>query len=108
MFFQLSLSLYCTSGCVEDSNTPMCMEHLDELTFEGKGRFQHLRSRIYLSEPNVPVTPLNEVGTGDMSEDMVSVAVQIKVDTLNNNKVCFFLTDVIPKMLMLNYVFCTI
>ena len=63
------------------------MEHLDALTPDNNSRFQHMQDRVYRSEHSVPVEPLTDVGTGDVSEDMVSVAVEIKIDTLNNSKV---------------------
>lgn len=66
------------------------MEHLDALTPDNNSRFGHMQDRVYRSEHSVPVEPLVDVGTGDTSEDMVSVAVEIKIDSLNNNKVSLF------------------
>ncbi|KAL8589726.1 hypothetical protein ACOMHN_027234 [Nucella lapillus] len=74
------------AGRVKNSRPLVTMEHLDSLTFECKGHLEHLRSTIVRSEPTVPVAPLLDVGTGDMSEDMVAVAIRIKVDNFNNNK----------------------
>lgn len=47
----------------------------------------HLKHRIYRSERGVPTGGIGLVGTGaDNSQDMISVAVKTKIDTINNTK----------------------
>ncbi|KAK7104658.1 autophagy-related protein 2 homolog A-like isoform X2 [Littorina saxatilis] len=84
--FNANNAKFLHAGNADNSKGHIKMEHLDALTPDNNKRFMHMADRIYRSEHSVPIAPLTSVGTGETSEDMVSVAIKIKVDSLNNNK----------------------
>ena len=47
----------------------------------------HLKPRIYKSERGVDSKAASCVGRGSDSPDMISLAIKIKLDTINNTKV---------------------
>lgn len=75
------------AGSVLGDSTTVTMKDLGELTPDNNHGFEHMVARVYRSERSVPIKPLLEVGTNSScSEDMVTVAVKVQYDSINNNK----------------------
>ena len=73
---------------MENNKNPLVtMKDLESLGSDNAG-FHYMTERIYRSEKTVPVLPFQEVGTDSyFSEDMVAVAVKVKVDETTDLKV---------------------
>ena len=72
--------LYC-AGCVDKSDRPKSLYDVPLVPPS------HLVPTIYLSEPGVYTKLVGQVGRGGDTQDMVSVALRIKLDTFSNVKV---------------------
>ncbi|KAK7506847.1 hypothetical protein BaRGS_00001698 [Batillaria attramentaria] len=79
--FQSNRASLYHGSCVKQTVTPGRLDGIADNTPT------HLSHRIYRSERGVPTGCIGLVGTGaDNSQDMISVAVKTKIDTMNNTK----------------------
>jgi len=76
---------------VDDDVQPTSVEYLASNSSSSRSGREHLQATIDLSEDGICTRLSGKVGKGADSEDMVTVAVRINTDTLQNIKVSTYL-----------------